>query len=937
MNKGAAMSETRLIGGRYQILHAVGEGGMGTVYLGIDTQTQTQIAIKSLKAEAMRDDPEVVQRFAREAETLRKLNHPNIVKVLATAQEDNAHYIIMEFVEGGSLADWITEHGKMPVDRILNIALDLSDALTRAHRLKIVHRDIKPANVLIAEDGTPRLSDFGVARIEETSRMTRTGMVVGTLAYLPPEALDGQPVDERGDLWAFGIMLYEMIAARRPFEDDNMGAMLTSILTKAPPDIFQFRDDVPWTLMGLVYWLLEKDPAKRPASARLIGAMLENILSGAELPLNWFDPSKSYTPGDTPPAPTSQTALITAIREFSSTAFSVDALQDEIKTVTPPRSLTPVAPAPEDTAPPPRIPTGAYSPQVTPHTPSAGFTPSTPPPAYPPVAATATTGTPSAAPAKPISNRAFVVGLGGLLVVVVVLLIGMTLLNTQQNPPPTLVAAEPTIVVEPPASGEFMVLVADFERVGGESRDVRRFIAENLRSVFEEDNPFTRIVIRVYPAVISHDAEAQAVAEQYGADVIIWGNYDATSVTAEVQVGSLAQYQALVADRVTIVKTMNARDEMTSERRESLAYSVVAIINGLATYNGDVFTVARNLLAVQNMTTPAAEITGNSVASRYHRYLVNYITDPEESIRQVDAAIQQEANNPFLYLARALAYMRLNNIEKSRTDLATAEGLGAKDWTTILAMRSYDPIFYQHNYEAALPYLNQMVEQSPDDWFARTLRGIAAYLTGDYDTARADFNIALEQNPQGSFPYQFATAMALRDGDLATSQVLFRSVVAKFPDPSFLERLLRVTLSDEAAKSGLVPLATAYGNLALRRWQEVINSTDSSVAAKLDYTEIYFMRGVAYCNMRDYPAAIEAYTQAIELDPAYTMLYLMRADSYRRQGNILGMTGDVAVVAQSPQAAMYTPYLQSGLSGGLSCDNFFDLDLREAEGSGAGD
>jgi serine/threonine protein kinase/predicted ATPase len=266
---------------QYRLQEVIGVGGMGTVYRGMDMRTGDNVAVKLLKADAVMDDPDLVERFVREAEALRQLNHPNIVKVLATIEENNRHYIVMDYVSGGSLSDLLKSQGKMPIRWILKIAIELADALTRAHYLKIIHRDIKPANVLIAPDGTPRLTDFGVAQIGNLKeRVTRTGSIVGTPDYLSPEALNGEQVDNRSDIWAFGVMLFEMLTAQRPFEGSTLTQLITKILTYAIPDIEQLRPDAPVALVDLLYRMLEKDREARVPSVRLIGAELEAIMQG---------------------------------------------------------------------------------------------------------------------------------------------------------------------------------------------------------------------------------------------------------------------------------------------------------------------------------------------------------------------------------------------------------------------------------------------------------------------------------------------------------------------------------------------------------------------------------------------------------------------------------------------------------------------------------
>jgi hypothetical protein len=275
------MGAQQLIAGRYELGELIGEGGMGAVYRGTDTRSKIPVAIKHLKHEAIAQEPEIVERFKREGEALRKLNHPNIVRVLHIANQAKDYYIIMEYVGGGSLSDLIRTPGQMSVQRVLSIALEVIDALARAHHLKIIHRDIKPGNVLLAADGTPRLTDFGIARMGDRTTMTQANTVLGTLAYLSPEALDGQPQDVRSDLWAFGVLLYEALTGKLPFEESTASATMASIITKPVPSLANMRTDAPPALVSLIERLLAKDPAQRIASARLVGAELEAIMQGA--------------------------------------------------------------------------------------------------------------------------------------------------------------------------------------------------------------------------------------------------------------------------------------------------------------------------------------------------------------------------------------------------------------------------------------------------------------------------------------------------------------------------------------------------------------------------------------------------------------------------------------------------------------------------------
>ena len=277
------MSSSQVIADRYRINDPehdlLGRGGMGDVYRATDTETGEMVAVKALNPGMVALDPTIVERFLREGEVLRQLNHPNIVRMLAAAEEEGRHYLIMEYVVGGSLQDLLTA-GPLPTPRILEIALDLADALTRAHRLGIIHRDLKPGNVLLAADGSPRLADFGIAHVDAKARLTETGLLMGTVDYLSPEACRGDALDERTDIWAFGVMLYEMASGRLPFVGDSLIAKITAILGLPVPDLGQLCPGLPAALVDLVSRMLEKDRQLRIPSIRLVGAELDAMRRG---------------------------------------------------------------------------------------------------------------------------------------------------------------------------------------------------------------------------------------------------------------------------------------------------------------------------------------------------------------------------------------------------------------------------------------------------------------------------------------------------------------------------------------------------------------------------------------------------------------------------------------------------------------------------------
>ena len=239
----------------------------------------------------MADSPERLQRFRREAKALAALNHPNIVTIHGVEERDGRRFLIMERVEGESL-DRLLPAGGLTVDKVFDIAIPMADALAAAHANGIVHRDLKPANVMVTPEGRVKLLDFGLARPvapvdvpggTEASQaatridVTRPGEIMGTAPYMSPEQLHGHEVDARSDIFALGIVLYEMVSGGRPFQGDSGAALVSNILTQTPPPLTDRHPDVPRHLGRIVQQCLEKDPDSRFQTAKDVRNQLQTL------------------------------------------------------------------------------------------------------------------------------------------------------------------------------------------------------------------------------------------------------------------------------------------------------------------------------------------------------------------------------------------------------------------------------------------------------------------------------------------------------------------------------------------------------------------------------------------------------------------------------------------------------------------------------------
>jgi beta-lactam-binding protein with PASTA domain len=273
----------RLLDGRYAVTARIAHGGMATVYLAVDTRLDREVALKVMHAELARDE-DFVRRFIGEAKSVARLSHQNVVGVFDQGTDGPFPYLAMEYVPGRTLKVLLREHGRFAPAAALDIMTGVLDGLAAAHASGIIHRDVKPENVLLTADGRVKVADFGLARAQAATGQTRAGLLIGTVAYLPPEQVTGQSTGARSDVYSAGVMLFELLTGRQPFTGDSPLAVAYQHVNSAVPAPSSLVPGIPPAVDQLVLAATSRDPALRPADAGEFARAVRRIRDGAGQP-----------------------------------------------------------------------------------------------------------------------------------------------------------------------------------------------------------------------------------------------------------------------------------------------------------------------------------------------------------------------------------------------------------------------------------------------------------------------------------------------------------------------------------------------------------------------------------------------------------------------------------------------------------------------------
>jgi serine/threonine protein kinase len=258
----------------FRVVEKIGAGGMGVVYKAEDTRLKRTVALKFLPPQ-LTCDAGARARFEHEAQSASALNHPNITTIHEIAESEGRCFIAMEYIEGKTVKDLIKE-GKLSIDKVLDISLQIAEGLDAAHKKGVVHRDIKSDNIMVTSEGKVKITDFGLAKLKGATKLTKSGTTVGTLHYMSPEQAQGEELDRRSDLFSFGVVFYEMVTGRLPFKGEYEQAIVYSILNDTPEPLARYKADVPDGFQRIARKVLEKDRQERYQHADGLAADLRH-------------------------------------------------------------------------------------------------------------------------------------------------------------------------------------------------------------------------------------------------------------------------------------------------------------------------------------------------------------------------------------------------------------------------------------------------------------------------------------------------------------------------------------------------------------------------------------------------------------------------------------------------------------------------------------
>ena len=489
------------------------------------------------------------------------------------------------------------------------------------------------------------------------------------------------------------------------------------------------------------------------------------------------------------------------------------------------------------------------------------------------------------------------------------------------TPPPPSLTTTDICPIEAVEHGQALVLAARFSEESAPPNAESQILLEDLQQQLVSNVPYPSLAVRAYPQEISSQAQARQVAADCRAAVILWGRKNNSQLELEVQIGDLSTFERLRFPRQTLERTANVHVRLTDARQQSVARQVLALLLFEYMADGDGAEAMRMVLIAEMLDGRDGAIVTGGVAGLVHRFSVIYPTDLPQSINEITQAIQIDSGNALLYMLRSTLYGKSGSFALSHQDSASAIRLGPADWTLPLYIEG-NVYLYEDQWASAIPLYDRIIALNPHDWFAYNQRGSTYLVLGDLGRARADLDQALALEPTANFPYVWATLLALRQARLEEARQYIQTMLVKFPDPVYGERVLR-SLVTEDVKFVLQPAMSAFGKLIIGQYAGALQDTQAALTIKPEMADLYLMEGLTYCNLNQLTEAEEAYTQGISLAPDFALLYLLHAEVALRQGETATALQDLQTLQANPLAPNLAAYIQLAQTGQFNCKNLF--------------
>jgi tetratricopeptide (TPR) repeat protein len=483
---------------------------------------------------------------------------------------------------------------------------------------------------------------------------------------------------------------------------------------------------------------------------------------------------------------------------------------------------------------------------------------------------------------------------------------------------PTNTSIPTPILISTPTPEQILILVSKFEPVNTVERDVSRFITDDLNQRLNLS--FADFVVREYPAIVSEKNQAAGVAETNQATIIVWGNYTADFIEINIQIGNLDRFEHIVVNREDVEEASNLQVRIMDERQESIVQGILSSMIVLHMVDSNTYETIRDIAVLETIQTNLPETTTLSVSGFVAKYCVNYVTDPDKSLDNIGDALKLNGGNPILYAMRGAVKQKLGDLISAQQDIETATKLTSNNWGAALFLQANNQLF-SGDLVTSITTMNEVIRLNSKDWWAYNIRGSDYLLLGDLSSARADFASAIVLEPTANFPYLYSSLVAIQEGRLEDAKVFLATALQKFPDPTYGEKIVYAFTGTKTDYPHLDALSS-YGRLILGQYSEAIAIADNGIKT-VPLPSLYFIKGTAQCNLKQYPEAEDSYTKGLEIDPNFGLLYLLRADVRTKLGNRDGAQSDLVLLQSTNQFALFAPYLQNTQPGALNCENLF--------------